>query len=471
MMTSMAMVRTDILSGCALLVAAAFAAPALATPATTPAVHTAPAPATAPPGQLLDQIVAVVNDQPILESALNSEEAQVSSALQAQGTPLPPEKVFRHQVLEHLITEQIQLQAAKNQGIQVSADQVNQALSAIASRNGITLAQLPQALASQGENYLAFRHRIESQLIMHQLVQQAVAANIEVSSAETANYLKREANAAGGNIEYQIAQILVAFPANATPVEVKKTLAKTNDIEAKLKTGADFAATAVAESGGPHALQGGMIGWLKAADLPTLFADVVPTMKAGDISAPIEGVGGYHIVKLVATRQPKSENMQTEYHVEHIMLKPNPVRNLDQSKALAEKLRGEIESGKTSFAAAAKEYSDDPNSAGNGGVLGWQTLDQMPKSFAATIPNLKPNTVSQPVQTQYGWHLVEVLGTRKSDVTQSEREHQAYQAIFQRKLADQLAEFNRVLRDQAYVHIFDPADAGNDTETKAGSGS
>ncbi|MGH8224628.1 MAG: peptidylprolyl isomerase [Gammaproteobacteria bacterium] len=451
------------------MAAAAFVAPAFGAAATPPVAHTAPAPASAAPGQLLDEIVAVVNDQPILESALTAEEAQVGAALQTQGTPLPPENVFRHQVLEHLITQQIQLQAAKNQGIQISADQINQALSAIAARNNLTLAQLPQALAAQGQSYLSFRHKIENQLIMHQLVQQAVAANIEVSPAEVANYLQREANAAGGNIEYQLAQILVTFPTNATPAEVKKTLAKAEGIEAKIKDGADFAATAVAESGGPHALQGGMIGWLKAADMPTLFTDVVPTMKVSEVSAPIAGVGGYHIVKLVATRQPKSENMQTEYHVEHIMLKPNPVRDLAQSKTLAEKLRGEIESGKTSFAAAAKQYSDDPNSAGNGGDLGWQTPDQMPKSFGAALANLKPNTLSQPVQSDFGWHLIEILGERKTDATQTEREHQAYQAIFQRKLADQLAEFNRVLRDQTYVHILNPADAGDDTTADAGA--
>lgn len=440
-------------------------APARAAPA-----HTSPAPAAASaPGTLLDEVVAVVNDQPVLLSALDEETQRVTQSLEQQGTPLPPTAVLRHQVLEHLITQSLELQAAQQQGIQVSDDDVNAALSDIAQRNNLTLAQLPQALAVQGQNYAAFRSMIRNQLTIHRLEQQTVAANIEVSPAEVTHYLQTEKHEKSSQVQYHIAQILVAFPSNPSPAQARATLAKSQKLLAEVRAGANFAATAVAQSAGPHALQGGDIGWIKGADLPSLFADVVPTLKPGEISDPIEGPDGYHIVKLIATRQPQENSLKTEYHVEHILIRPNPVRNLAQAKALAEQLHSEIDSGKLSFDAAAKQYSDDPNSAGNGGALGWVRLQDLPPPVANAITGLALNTVSQPVKSRFGWHLIEVTGKRQVNETQAEEQSKAYQSIFQRKLQDQLAEFKRALHDQAYIKIFDAADAGS-SASAAGSG-
>ncbi len=442
-------------------VAPAFGAVQGTPPAATSAAP--PASTTHLPGKALDEVVAVVNNKPILESSLDEDLKRFSAALQARGTPLPPRNIFRHQVLERLITQSLELQAANQQGIQISDDDVNRALSRIAKSNNLTLAQLPQALAQQGENYAAFRRMIHDQLVIHQLEQQSVAANIDVTPSEIDHYLQSQARSQNSNMEYHIAQILIPFPSNPTPQQVQKTLAKANDVRAKLAGGANFASTAVAVSAGPHALQGGDIGWLKAAQLPSLFADAVPDMKPGSISDPIEGAGGYHIVKLLGVRkQGGKATMTMQYHVEHILLRPNPVRNLAQCKALAERLRKEIQSGKVSFSDAAKQYSDDPNSAGNGGDLGWLTLAGLPPAFAQAVKGLPDNRVSQPVRSQYGWHLIEVLGKREANKTKEEQRHEAYQAIFQRKLNDQLAEFKRNLRDQAYIKILDPADAGSD---------
>lgn len=443
--------------------ALAAAPPPATTAPATPAAHAA----TALPGQPLDRVIAVANDQPILESALAQRMARISESLQEQGTPLPPQKAFRHQVLERLITQKLLLQAANQQGIQVSADQVNSALSAIAKRHGITLAELPKALAAQGQDYLAFRQQIKDQLTVHQLVQQAVASQIQVTPAETDDYLKREANSAAGNTQYQLAQILVAFPGNATPADVKKAKQKAAALEQQLKGGANFAALAAANSDGPHALKGGVIGWIEAANLPTLLAGPVPKLKQGGITPPIAGPGGYHIVKLLAIRTPQGKH-QTQYDVRHILIRPNPVRSLAQSKAVAKKLRAEIVAGKTSFTAAAKAYSGDPNSAGTGGDLGWESADALPPSFVSTVKSLPLNQVSQPVKLPEGWDLIEVTGKRQGNATQEERRNQAYQAIFQRKLASQLAQFKRVIRGQGYVHILDPADAGT-TATSAGA--
>ncbi len=437
-----------------------------------PADTTAPAAASAAPsatanlpGTPLDQVVAIANDAPILQSSLNNELAQVRKQLQSQGTPAPAPAELRHQVLEHLIMQKLELQAAKTQGIQVTDDDVNRTLSTIASRNNITLAQLPQALAAQGRSYSEFRRTIHDELIIHQLEQQAVAANVSVSPAEIDNYLKSQSGNQNAKTQYHLAQILIAFPSNPTPEQARETLAKAKQIVNKLKSGANFAATAAAQSAGPQALKGGDLGWMSGAELPTLFADSVPQLKVGQLSDPIAGPGGYHIVKLINERAPKNKSVSTEYHLKHILLKPNPVRNLEQCKALAEKLRKEIDSGKITFDAAAAQYSDDPNSAGNGGDLDWQSLNSLPHSFTEVVPDLKPGVVSQPVESDYGWHLIEVIGKRQTDQSKEKRRHQAYQALFQRKLQDQMAQFKRSLRDQAYISILDPADAGSGSDS------
>jgi peptidyl-prolyl cis-trans isomerase SurA len=427
-----------------------------------------PSASTALPGQPLDAVVAVANDQPILASDMSEQIAQVSQNLRAQGTSLPPENVLRHQVLERLITQKLELQTAQRKGVQVSADQVNNALSSIAARHDLTLAQLPKALSAQGRNYLAFRRNIKNQLTIHQLEQQTVASNIQVTPTEIDHYIQRQNNAAGGNREYKLAQILVAFPSDATPEQVKKAKEKAAGLVAKIRNGADFAATAVANSDGPHALKGGTIGWIKAANLPTLFEDVVPKLETGAISEPIAGVGGFHIVKLVDKRTAESENMATEYHVRHILLKPNPVRDQAQSKALAEKLHKQIKAGTLTFAQAAKQNSDDPNSAGAGGELDWKTLDDLPPAFRQPIESLPLNQLSRPIETKYGWDMLEVVGKRHSNVSKEERKHKAYQAIFHRKLTDQLAQFRRTLRNQAYIKIFDSAHAGSGDDTSNG---
>lgn len=413
------------------------------------------------PGVPLDTVVAVVNEQPILASTLGRRMANVKRALQAQGTALPSPEVLRHQVLERLITHKLMLQAAKRQGIRISADQVNKALSAIAGRRGLTLAELPKALASRGLAYAAFRRSIKDQLKVKKLVQQAVAPRVAITPSEVDTYLELRSSAAGGNVAYRLAQILVPFPADASPTRVKKARRQAEKLVAKIRQGADFAAVAVAHSAGPHALQGGMIGWIQAPSLPTLFTDVVPSLEVGEISAPIAGIAGFHIVKLIDKRTGGPVNKATQYHIRNILLEPNPIRSMAQSKALAKQLREQIKSGQTTFAAAAKKFSDDPDSAGVGGDLQWQTLKRLPSYYAPIITGLSENEISQAFKTPTGWELIKLVGKRRTNITQTQRQNRAYRAIFNRKISQQVAQFKRMLHNQAYVKIFPPAMGGS----------
>lgn len=463
-------VRTSVLKlGMALLTLAVFWGPASTAWAQAPS-HKAPEtkrgnaatkPQQAPPaGTEIDGIVAVVNNQPILQSRLTEAMNRYRAQLQSQGTALPPQPVFRRQVIQHLVTQSLELQSANNHGIQVTDDQVDSVLSRIASQHNMSLAQLPQALSAQGRSYSEFRQQIRDQLIIHRLEQQAVASNIEVSPAEIQQYLSENQNKQTSQNQYHLAQILIAFPNNPSPAQAKAAKKKAEQVYEKLKHGADFASTAVAVSGGPHALKGGNLGWIKGSEMPTLFTKLVDQLSPGQISKPVAGPSGYHIVKLIAVKKNQKKKIITEYHVRHIMLRPNPVRNLKQTHKLAEKIRHEIVSGKVSFADAAQQYSDDPNSSGNGGDLGWLQADQLPPTMAHTVETIKTNTVSQPIKTQYGWHIVEVLGKRKRDETQAMKKNQAYQAIYQRKLTEQLASFRQHLRDNAYIKIFKQSKQG-----------
>lgn len=409
------------------------------------------------PGHLLDKVIAVVNDQPILLSALSQQVKQISAGLQAEGTPLPERKVLEKQVLSRLIIRTIELQLANRQGIEITKSQLNRVLADIAKRNHLTLAELPAALRSEGESFSAFRRTIHHQLIVRQLEQQDVAANITVTPAELNEYLQREKREKAGDIDYKLAQILIPFPPNAGPKEVATTLSRAKNVEKQLKDGANFASLAAAKSSGPNALKGGVIGWRKGADLPTMFANAVPQMSLNGVSSPIEGPGGYHIIKLLAVRHPNLQETGTQYHIERILIAPNPIRNNKQCQALAAKLRKDLESGKTSFSKLAKQYSDDPNTAGNGGDLGWVPSNTLPPPIAKSIASIPQGKPSAPIRTSRGWNLIEVLGKRKHSEGDAGLRNAAYQAIFKRKLSEQLAEFKRTIRQQAYVHIIDPS--------------
>jgi len=423
--------------------------PAPAHAAEAPHERTAESEAPAP-GTLLDRIVAVVNSDVILASELDLRVAVVQKQLQARNTPLPPADVLRKQVLDQMVLNRIELQQADQHGITVSDDAVNQAMSRIASGQGITLDQLPDQLKSEGVSYAEFREDLREQIIVHNLEQQVVNDQMHITPQEIQDEVRADMNGGSSDAQYHLAHILIATPLNPTPDEVAAAQKKANEVYQKLKDGADFAATAVASSDDQQALKGGDLGWRKGSELPTVFASVVEQMKGGDVSEPIPSAIGFHIVKLVEVKQTDNKYVISQTHARHILIRPGQLMTSDQAKAKIAALRQQIAGG-ADFAKLAEENSADPGSARQGGDLGWVDPGSMVPEFEDAMNKLQPGETSEPFQTQYGWHIVQVLGRRDTDQTDEYRRNKAYEAIFNRKSDEIIQQWVSEAKDAAYV--------------------
>lgn len=428
------------------------------------AVSSAPNPAEdklAHSGTELDRIVAVVNDDVILESELDKRVAAITQQISARNTALPPLDVLRKQVLDQMVTVKLQLQQAADKGITVSDDEVNQAINRIAQRNGIPLSQLPDKLKQQGMNYADFRQELHDQIIIQKLQQQLVQDQMRITPREVEAQLKQDQESGDANTQYHLSQILIATPVNPTADQVAAARKKAEAIYQKLKQGADFAATAVADSDGQQALKGGDLGWRKQSELPTIFTAVISSMNPGDISQPIQSSSGFHIVKVDDVKRQDNKVLVTQTHVRHILLKTSALMTDEQAKAKLEELRKQILAG-ADFAKLAAQYSDDSGSANNGGDLGWVDPGSTVPVFEKEMNKLQVGQISEPFKSQYGWHIAQVLGRRKADQTDEARKNKAYEAIYARKSDEILQDWLGQLKGSAYIEYhLDDATSGD----------
>lgn len=403
-----------------------------------------------PRGVLLDRIVAVVNDDVIMASELETEMERIRMVMQQSGYALPAEDAFREQVLDRMVTNQLQLQFAKRAGITVSDDRVNQALTGIAGRSGATLSELPEMMARDGVNYAEFREAVREEILISEVQRRAIDDQVSVSPREIEEYLARQRRQGEGQ-EYRVSHILVAVPGQATPEEVEAAREQIVDIRERVVGGEDFARMAATYSDGQQALKGGDLGWRKLPEMPTLFADVVAKLDEGEVSEPIRSGSGWHMVKLEEVRG-RERVVATETHARHILLKPNELRDEAATMAMARRLKWKIEEG-ADFAELAREHSEDPGSAVQGGDLGWQPPGTMVPRFEEVLDRLEPGEISAPFKTQFGIHIVQVLDRRETDFTETVAQNRAYQAIKRRKAEEQLPIWLQQQRDQAHIEI------------------
>jgi peptidyl-prolyl cis-trans isomerase SurA len=401
-------------------------------------------------GQPLDSIAAVVNDGVVLKSEVDNELALVTERLEAQKATLPADNVLRHQVLEQLITQELELQLAHQNGIKVPDQAVNNAIEEIAQRNGMTLDQMPNALAQQGIDYASYRASVRRQLIFAILRRRDVLDRITVNSREIDRYLAREAKSPSASMEYEISHILIAVPENATPDQLAEARKKAEDVYRRAKAGEDFAKLAIQYSNSDTALKGGALGWRRGTELPTFLSTVILSLKPGEVGSPVRAANGYNIVKLDAERNNGKSVVVDEVHVRHILMRTNALEDDATVKQKLNQLRNEILHG-ADFAALAQVNSQDPGSAGDGGDLGWENPDAFAPGFRKVVESLKVGTVSKPFHTQYGWHIVEVLGRRRVDSTNELRREHAADEIRASKADEQTELWLRRMRDEAFV--------------------
>jgi peptidyl-prolyl cis-trans isomerase SurA len=417
--------------------------------AAAPATH---AQAGAPQTTTVDRIVAVVDEDVILKSELDRAELNVKQQYAGRAAQLPPEDVLDKQVLERLILARLQLARAKDSGIKVSDAELDQGVQRLAASNKMTLAQMQQQLQADGLSYDEFRKSMRDEITIQKMQQSVVQGRVAVSDSEIDNEI---ASQHAGGPQVHLAHILVALPENPSPEQIKTAQGKIDGIKELIDQGKmEFSAAAIRYSDSQNALEGGDLGWRSLDEVPPAFIDVIKTMKSGQVTAPIRGASGFQLLKLVETRDAGQSAKQqiTEYHAQNLMVKVGGSVTSEQAKAKIDALRAQLVAG-ADFATIAKKESDDSSTSDKGGDMGWFPVNAWGSSVENQIQQLKDGELSQPFQSDVGWHVLKRLGTRVTDISgQAEREA-ARQAITRRKSQDEYDSFLRQIRSEAYVDI------------------
>ncbi len=402
-------------------------------------------------GELLDRIAVVVNDGVVLQSQIDGQIAVVARRLKDQGTPLPAPSVLKQQITERLILQEIQLQRAQKLGLRVTDEALNNALRDVATQNKIEFSRLPDALASEGIVYSEYREQIRHEMTLSLLRQRDVYTHIYVSPRELDQFITKASADKTGRVEYDVSHILLALPEAASPGQLEQVEKKAQEIYQRAQGGEDFGQLAVANSQAQSALERGAIGWRKGNELPSFMADVVVSMKPGEVSAPVRTPSGFHIIRLNAQRSDNQPLLVEQLHARHILIKTNELQDDETVRGRLQIIRDRIASGADDFGAIAKAVSEDPGSGSEGGDLGWTSPGTFVPDFEAALSKLEDNEISQPFHTQYGWHIAQLIGKRTQDMSTDERRRKAFEQIRASKADEETELWLRRLRDEAFV--------------------
>ena len=425
-----------------------------------PQAQTPAANASASGTQPLDRIVAVVDENIILQSELDDAVRLVQQQYASNPGQLPPQDVLKRQVLDRLILMKLQLAKADDQGIHVSDADVDQAVSAVAEQNHMSPEQLQQAVEQSGQSFAAFRSQLADQVTVQRLHDSVVRDSVNITDSEINNLLNSPTYKAG---EVHLAHIQISIPAGASASDIQAAQAKAQQALESIKGGMDFNAAAIRYSDAQDALEGGDLGWRKVDEIPPAFADTVSGMKPGQVSPALRGPTGFHIIKLIGQREPQRQ-VVTEYQARQILIRPSELVTPEQAQQKAQDLYHRIVDKHEDFAKLARENSKDPTTANAGGDMGWFQRDQWGATIAQQLAQLKEGEVSQPFQSEAGWHILQLEGTRKSDVTDESERNQARQAIGNRKAEQAYEDFLRQLRADAYINVLVPELKNPDTQ-------
>ncbi len=399
--------------------------------------------------KILDQVVAIVDEDVIMASELRNRLESVTMNLEARGMEMPPEDELVRETLDRLILENIQLQLAARVGVRISDAQLNAAVGRIASQNGMNLEQFRMRLEADGQSYVAMREDIRREMMLQRVQTGNVNQRIQITDKEIDNFLATEEGQALTQPEYRLVHALLPLAPDASESDDAAAKLYVDNMTTRIRAGEPFDQV-IASSNGKYTFSGGDLGWRRSADLPSLFSDIAPTLKVGEIADPLHSDSGYHLVYLQDKRGGEQIVAQTE--VRHILVKPSEILTDAQAEQLVIDLRARIEAGED-FGELAREFSEDIGSGQEGGDLGWTMKGQMVPEFDAAMARTEIGEISDPVHSQFGWHILEVTGRRDQDMTELAMRGKANEYLHSRKYQEELDAWLRKIRDEAFVDI------------------
>ena len=404
-----------------------------------------------------DFIVAVVNSEPVTNSEVQAMRNRLLRELAARGASVPPAQQLTQQALDMLINEKAQLQQAQEQGIKIDDDQIDQAEANVAANNRLTREAFHQRLAQEGMTVAAFRDQLRKQLTLSRLREREVESRIRISDSDIDQFIREQAQTSpDATPELNIAMILVAVPENSSPAEIKTLEDKARDIARRARAGEDFAQLAKAHSQAfDKGAKGGEMGLRTADRYPELFVEAVRSLPAQGIAGPVRSGAGFHILKLLDRRQASAVMTAVQTRARHILLRPTAQLSRDQAVARLQEVRRQILSGRTSFARAAQDMSQD-GSAAQGGDLGWANPGQFVPEFEQVMDRLQPGQISEPLVSRFGVHILEVTDRRKVAVPEKEQRDMARASLREKRLDEAYERWVEDVRGRAYVEMREP---------------
>ncbi len=401
--------------------------------------------------QPIDRVAAVVNDGIIMKSEVDKRMAEIRRNVARKDATLPPDDVLLREVMEQLILESLQLQIGERAGVRIDDNTLNQYLQRLAAQNGMSLLQFQQALARDGVSYQDMREQVRREMITQRVREGRVGSRIQITEQEVQNYVDSEAGKEDLQARYKLAHILIKVPEEATDSQVSALEQQARDIFQQALAGEDFSELAKRHSNAANAARGGVMAMRKESRLPSIFAEIAPGLDTGDVSEPFRSANGFHILKLLDKRGG-DRIMIEQLKVRHILIKPSEIRTDEQAKQLVTDLKARIAAGED-FATLATEFSDDTGTLSEGGSLGWMNPVDLVPEFRKTMLASELNVVTDPVRTQFGWHILEVLDRRQHNISADVRKRMAQDTIYKRKFAEELELWLQEERTDAYVDI------------------
>jgi peptidyl-prolyl cis-trans isomerase SurA len=402
--------------------------------------------------ELLDSVSVIVDQGVVLESQITELMIAVKRNAVINSQSLPSDRVLRTQAIEKLILDNLQTQMADRMGIQISDPQLEQTVLNIAQGENMNIAQFREKVAQEGVSYDIYREEIRKELILGEVRRANVRRRVYITEQEINNLVTLIDEQGDEQAEYNLGHILIEFPPEPTDDDIEQAKTRATKVIELLNKGSDFARIATASSGGALALEGGDMGWMNINSMPTLFAEAVQKKLKDDLIGPIRSGAGFHILKVKDLRGIETVEVE-EINARHILIAPSIILSDEKAKTMLKGFREKLLAGEADFAELAKEHSADPGSALKGGELGWSEPSKYVVDFRDALANLEIDEISQPVKTQYGWHLMQLIDKRVGDATEKRKEDKAYQLLFQRKFAEESDVWLREIRASAYIEV------------------